>query len=64
MLVNGKMVPKKEKVVETWPNGYVYEGQFNDSKWHGQGTLKFPDGSSYTGEWKNNKMHGKGLMEK
>ena len=54
---------KKGKGVETWPNGYVYEGQFNDSKWHGKGTLKFPDGSSYTGEWKNNKMHGKGIFK-
>ena len=54
---------KKGKGIETWPNGYIYEGQFNDSKWHGKGTLKFPDGSSYTGEWKNNKMHGKGIFK-
>ena len=37
--------------------------RFNDSKWHGEGTLKFPDGSSYSGEWKNNKMHGKGIFK-
>ena len=41
---------------------YIYEGEFNDSKWHGNGTLKFPDGSTYIGEWKNNKMHGVGVF--
>ena len=48
-------------------NNYIFsnndEGEFNDSKWHGEGTLKFPDGSSYSGEWKNNKMHGKGIFK-
>ena len=62
MLVNGKMALKKEKELETWPNGYIYEGEFSDSKWHGKGTLKFPDGSTYIGEWKNNKMHGTGVF--
>ena len=38
------------------------DGDFNDSKWHGKGTLKFPDGSTYVGEWKNNKMHGIGVF--
>tara|TARA_B100000214_G_scaffold371131_1_gene346974 strand:- start:45 stop:422 length:378 start_codon:yes stop_codon:yes gene_type:complete len=57
--VNGQ---KKGNGLETWPNGYVYEGEFNESKWHGFGTLKFPDGSTYKGEWKNNKMNGKGIF--
>ena len=57
--VNGS---KKGKGIETWPNGYVYEGEFNDSKWHCIGKLKFPDGSTYEGEWKNSKMHGKGVF--
>ena len=37
--VNGS---KKGKGIETWPNGYVYEGEFNDSKWHGIGKLNSP----------------------
>ena len=53
---------KKGKGIETWPNGYIYEGEFSDSKWHGKGTLKFPDGSTYIGGWKNNKMHGAGVF--
>ena len=56
------MVKKLDKELETWPNGYIYAGEFFDSKWHGQGTLTFPDGATYEGEWVNNKMNGQGIF--
>ena len=49
MKENG-LVQKQGRGVETWPNGYIYKGEFKNSEWSGQGTLTFPDGSTYEGE--------------
>ena len=46
----------------TWPNGYIYVGDFKESKWHGQGTLTFPDGAAYVGEWRDGFMNGQGSL--
>ncbi len=40
---------KQGQGVETWPNGYIYKGEFKNSVWSGIGTLTFrrhlfPDG--------------------
>jgi hypothetical protein len=44
-------------------NGDVYEGEFKNSKPHGQGKMTFnnKDGRIYTGEWMKGKFHGKGV---
>ncbi len=42
---------KEGQGIETWPNGYIYKGEFKNSVWSGIGTLTFPDGSTYEGEW-------------
>ena len=31
----------------TFPNGVVYEGQFNKGEFHGEGTLIYPNGVSH-----------------
>ena len=33
-------------------DGGWYEGEYNDEKYHGQGTLTFPDGIKLEGEFK------------
>ena len=38
----------------------AHEGEWNDWKFHGQGTMTFPDGGRYVGEFKNDKKHGQG----
>jgi len=38
----------------------MYEGEFQEGKYHGQGTLTFPDGGKYEGEWKEGVRHGQG----
>ena len=39
----------------------LYEGEFKDGKYHGQGSSKRHDnGVTYQGEWKNNKPNGQG----
>ena len=60
----GKWVYTKKhgKGVETWPNGYIYTGEFKNSVWSGQGILAFPDGSTYDGEWANGFMNGQGTF--
>ena len=46
--------------MHTFGNGNCYEGQWKDSKKHGQGKDKFKNGDSYVGEYKNGKYHGFG----
>ena len=53
---------KQGQGVETWPNGYIYKGEFKNSVWSGIGTLTFPDGSTYEGEWANGFMNGQGTF--
>ena len=57
------LAPKKHgQGTETWPNGYIYKGEFKNSEWSGIGTLSFPDGSTYKGEWKKGFMNGQGTF--
>ena len=53
---------KKWSRIETWPNGYIYKGEFKNSEWSGIGVLTFPDGSTYEGEWAKGFMNGKELL--
>jgi len=50
----------------TYPDGGKYEGEFKDSKEHGQGTYTFGkgkwEGDKYVGEFKDGKQHGKGTL--
>ena len=45
----------------TWPDGYIYNGEFIDDIKNGFGILKYNDGRRYEGEWENDKQNGKGL---
>ena len=48
----------------TYPDGGKYEGEFKDSKEHGQGTYTFGkgkwEGDKYVGEFKDGMYHGQG----
>eukprot|EP00811_Abedinium_folium_P006987 NODE_16446_length_994_cov_5.507497.p2 GENE.NODE_16446_length_994_cov_5.507497~~NODE_16446_length_994_cov_5.507497.p2 ORF type:complete len:112 (+),score=15.41 NODE_16446_length_994_cov_5.507497:267-602(+) len=44
----------------TWPNGQVYEGQYEDDKKSGYGKLLWPDNRAYQGQWLSGKQHGRG----
>ena len=52
----------KDKELETWPNGYIYKGEFKNSVWSGKGILTFPNGATYNGEWANGFMNGEGTF--
>ena len=47
----------------TWPDGVVYEGDFNGGNLIGKGTYRWPDGSTYTGGILNGKREGDGKFE-
>ena len=62
MKVSGLTQKKHGQGTETWPNGYIYKGEFKNSEWSRQGTLTFPNGATYVGEWANGFMNGKGTF--
>ena len=43
---------------ETWKDGTMYIGEFNNNKREGIGMYRWPDGTIYSGEWKNDIMEG------
>ena len=44
--------------IETWKDGTVYMGNFENNKKNGLGIYRWPDGTIYYGEWKNDNMEG------
>ncbi len=42
------------------PDGAVYEGEFKDGLFHGEGKLTWPNGDVYEGEFENGRKHGHG----
>ena len=46
----------------TYADGFRYEGQMRDSRWHGRGTLTWPDGHRYEGDFVDGKIHGQGTL--
>jgi hypothetical protein len=45
-----------------WDDGGKYAGEWQNDKFHGQGTMTWPDGTKYVGEWENDETHGQGTM--
>ncbi len=43
-----------------WDDGAKYAGEWQNNKFHGQGTMTWPDGTKYVGEWQNDKRTGLG----
>jgi len=39
-----------------FPNGVVYEGNFNKGEFHGEGTLIYPNGGRYVAKWDRGKL--------
>ena len=44
--------------VETYKDGTLYIGEFQNNKKEGVGMYRWPDGTIYYGEWKNDNMQG------
>ncbi|CAK4667035.1 unnamed protein product [Aphanomyces euteiches] len=56
-------VPESGRKTYTYPNGDVYEGDFESYKRHGQGKYTVANtGFSYEGMWAENLRHGKGVL--
>ena len=43
-------------------DAFHYSGEFQNGKYHGQGTSSRMSGDKYTGEWKEGQMDGFGVM--
>ena len=46
----------------TYPDGGVYDGEWQDNNRHGQGKQTHPGGSEYEGQWQHDSGNGKGRM--
>lgn len=46
--------------INTYDNGDVYDGMFDQCKKHGYGVYRFASGNIYEGEYKNDLQHGRG----
>ncbi|MFP4024562.1 MAG: hypothetical protein ACLFVR_08545 [Thiohalospira sp.] len=61
-LIEGKMFYKAS--VEAGSEGAisyaVYDGEYKNWKWHGNGVLTWPDGAKYVGEFVDGYIHGHG----
>ena len=57
---NGETVGNAYKL--QLPDGSLYEGQFQDGKFHGLGRFTSPDGSLYEGQFQDGKFHGEGQL--
>ena len=44
--------------IETYKDGTLYIGEFQNNKKEGVGMYRWPDGTIYYGEWKNDNMEG------
>jgi hypothetical protein len=48
-------------IIDTgWCEGFKYEGEFKDGKFHGQGTCTRDNLMTYVGQWKDNVFNGNG----
>jgi hypothetical protein len=54
---------KKGKSKATYPDGSIYEGEFDNDVYEGQGRLIWKQGYKYTGQWKNGRMEGEGVFK-
>ena len=43
-------------------SGEVYDGDSENGKKHGKGTIVYSNGDTYEGEWHNDKRVGRGTM--
>lgn len=51
---------QNQNSIYVWKNGDIYQGEFVDGLFNGQGTITSSDGYSYIGEWKDGKKNGQG----
>ena len=46
----------------TFPDGPIFEGEFEGGLQHGHGTAKFASGNTFTGQFENGNRHGAGTF--
>ena len=47
-----------------WPDGTLYNGDFENNEIHGFGTYVWGDLRTYEGNWVDGLMHGRGIYIK
>jgi hypothetical protein len=62
VIFEGDRYVRKGYGIYRYPNGDVYEGEWDNDKKHGLGEYIYSDGSVYRGEWKEDMKHGTGTL--
>ena len=57
-----KLDEKTKYTVMFYHDGTLYQGEVNENKTHGFGTIFYSNGTRYMGEWKDGLYHGKGTL--
>lgn len=48
---------------QDYPDGRVYDGQWNKDECNGTGKMTWKDGTAYNGAWENGKQNGHGIIK-
>lgn len=51
-------------IIEQWPDGKKYRGEYENDKKHGKGMIIYPDGSKFEGNFMRGQLHGEGIQTK
>ena len=49
------------ETAETAETADIYEGEYKDGVYHGQGTMIYSNRDKYVGEWKDGNEHGQDI---
>eukprot|EP00112_Aurelia_sp_Birch-Aquarium-sp1_P016073 Seg361.2 transcript_id=Seg361.2/GoldUCD/mRNA.D3Y31 product="Ankyrin repeat and MYND domain-containing protein 1" protein_id=Seg361.2/GoldUCD/D3Y31 len=60
-ILPAKQIVEEEEKIQTWSDGSVFSGSFQNGHRHGRGEATWPNGEVYSGDFVNDKREGRGI---